>query len=141
MLIFMGFIGNTVGLILFSMSKNYIALCVSRFLCGLCQTSLIVYLPLYVDAHAKRKAAEWLANMLLAPPVGVIAGSGITAILILTLQKAYEKALKGESFIYSLLASLSSWRMSFFVQGIISLISAFAVSLLPSDIIELGQIN
>lgn len=81
-LIVFAFIGNGLGLLLFAIMVNYISLCAARFISGLCQCLIFVYLPLFVDTHGDKNAPEWMSYMLLAPPLGVLIGYTLTATCI-----------------------------------------------------------
>ena len=78
-MIIFAFIGNAVGLLLFAVQVNYISLSVARFTSGLFQTGIFIYLPLFIDTHGDKDAPQWMSYMLLAPPLGVMLGYGLTA--------------------------------------------------------------
>ena len=74
------FLGNGVGLFIFGYSSNYYVVCFGRWFSGFNQIFLIIYMPLYIDAFANHnQKAAWMSSILLAPPVGVLIGYGLTA--------------------------------------------------------------
>ena len=82
-LLMCAFVGNGIGLLLYSASSNYLTLCFARWLSGCNQIFVIIYTPLYIDAFTtKESKSMWMSNNLLAPPMGVLVGYGITAFTI-----------------------------------------------------------
>jgi hypothetical protein len=71
----MAYLGNSIGLFIFALSKVYWIQCFSRLLSGFCQIFQSIYHPLFVDAFGTEKSKSYmLSMMLLSPPLGVIFG-------------------------------------------------------------------
>lgn len=77
------FIGNGTGILLFAFSENYWTLSFARFCSGLFQSITLIYMPLFIDTHGKEQAPKWMSYVLLAPPLGVMIGYGLTATCLL----------------------------------------------------------
>ena len=77
------FFGNGVGLILFTMTSNIQLLYITRFMSGFFQIFFTIYIPLYVDTYGTKTSKPCLLSLiLLAPPIGVVVGYGITGVCI-----------------------------------------------------------
>ena len=74
---------NGLGLFIYSISSDYVTLCFARWLSGFNQIFIIIYIPLFIDAFSKKEAKSvWMSAVLLAPPLGVMFGYGLTAFSI-----------------------------------------------------------
>jgi predicted MFS family arabinose efflux permease len=79
----LSFIGNGFGLFLYAISSDFYYLAFARFLSGFNQVFLVIYMPLYVDAFSKKELkTTFMSSILLAPPIGVLIGYGLTATTI-----------------------------------------------------------
>jgi len=98
-----------IALVAFTLTKVYMALAISRFVVGVCQIFICIYFPVWVDTFAlESQKTVWLSTLLLAPPLGVMGGYGLTAVMIAHL----------------------NWRWTFYVQAVLAIpcILAFALS-------------
>lgn len=78
-------------------------------------------MPLYVDAFSKKELkTTFMSSILLAPPVGVLIGYGLTATTI----GLYE-----------------NWRMSFVIQGFTMGLSLVFISLVPGRFLDIQKVN
>jgi predicted MFS family arabinose efflux permease len=120
-LLMCSFVGNGVGLFLYSASSDYFILCFARWLSGFNQAFLVVYMPLYIDAFTSRESKSlWMSNNLLAPPLGVMIGYGITAIII---------------------KFLGNWRISFIIQGFSMGLAFIIILFIPTKFFDLNKVN
>jgi len=79
------------------MSSNFFILGFSRFAVGFFQIFICIYFPVWVDTFgAENQKSIWLTILLLAPPLGVVIGYSMTALLI----------------------AKASWHWTFYVQAV-----------------------
>lgn len=72
-----------VSLALFSYADRMSQLAVARFLCGAMQVILAIFLPVWVDAFAPtEKKTRWMTLIITAAPMGLLAGYGMSAVVI-----------------------------------------------------------
>jgi predicted MFS family arabinose efflux permease len=82
-LLALSFLGNGVGLVMFTMTEQFYVLCFARFISGFFQIILTIYIPLYADSFGTPKTKPFLLSMvLLAGPIGVVTGYGLTGIMV-----------------------------------------------------------
>lgn len=119
LLLAISFLGNGAGLLLFTISKEFWALCLARFMSGFFQVVLTIYIPLYADTFGTPTTRPIMMSMILvAGPIGVVAGYGVTAIII------------GNGY---------SWRWSFFVQGFVMAGSFVVTCLVPGYLLNINE--
>lgn len=119
-LLAISFLGNGIGLVVFTATKNFVILCFSRFLSGFFQIFLTIYIPLYVDTYATSTTKPCMLSLiLLAPPLGVVFGYGLTAVLI---------------------DMKVSWRISFILQGVTMACSCLVTLLIPDKYINIDDV-
>lgn len=95
---------------------------------GFSQIFITIYLPLYVDAYmTKVRKPGVLSLLLVAAPLGVVAGYAMTSVCIL--KKGYWKTE------YNFF-----WYQSFRVQSVFSLFAAVVILFVPSKFIDLKQV-
>lgn len=115
------FFGNGASLLLFSMTRSFPVMCGARFLSGFFQIFLTIYIPLYVDTFGTKTTKPiMLSLILLAPPIGVVIGYGITGICI---------------------AAGADWRASFIIQGATMAFCFFVILLIPNKLINIDEVN
>jgi len=114
------FLGNGLGLVAFCMFRDFTVLGITRFVCGFFQIFLVIYLPLYIDTFGTTHTKSmWMSYILVAPPVGVVIGYGLTGVVI-----AYDL----------------DWRISFFIQGVLMALSFFSVVYVPARYLNIDQV-
>ena len=115
------FFGNGASLLLFSMTRSFAVMCVARFLSGFFQIFLTIYIPLYVDTFGTKTTKPiMLSLILLAPPIGVVTGYGITGTCI---------------------SAGVDWRVSFIIQGATMAFCFFVILLIPNKLINIDDVN
>lgn len=115
------FFGNGASLLLFSTTRSFAVMCVARFLSGFFQIFLTIYIPLYVDTFGTKTTKPiMLSLVLLAPPIGVVIGYGITGICI---------------------SSGADWRTSFIIQGATMAFCFGIILLIPNRLINIDEVN
>lgn len=106
-IITLSFVFNGLGIFGFIMVSNFYIICFFRLLSGFAQIFLTIYIPIYCDCFGTKKLKPYMMSLiLLAAPLGVTMGYGMSGILV---SKGY------------------SWRMPFLVIGIIMGFSAVIV--------------
>ena len=80
----------------------------------------MIYLPLFIDTFGTSKTKPtWTSSMLLAPPLGVMVGYGLTAYCV---------------------GTHDSWKLSFVVQGVIMFGCLLILIILPDSIIDIDGV-
>lgn len=75
---------NGISLLLFTAVPEFNYMCIARLIAGFSQIFITIYLPLFVDAYIKKNLKpSILALLLVAAPLGVVAGYTMTSICIL----------------------------------------------------------
>ena len=119
-LLAISFLGNGVGLLMFTITEKFYLLCFARFISGFFQIILTIYIPLYADSFGTPKTKPFLLSMvLLAGPIGVVSGYGLTGIMVQ----------------YGI-----TWRISFVIQGVVMALSCFIMFLIPSKFINIDDV-
>lgn len=115
----LSFIGNGLGLLNFAWKGNFYWMGFSRFISGFFQIFLTIYIPIYCDCFGSEKTKPiMLSLILLAGPLGLVTGYGCTGALIS----------------YGI-----SWRWSFVVQGLIMLLAAITIILIPGNLVNIDH--
>jgi predicted MFS family arabinose efflux permease len=82
--IFVGMMLQIIALALFTVSTEYDWQLLSRFLSGLSQVILSIYLPVWVDAFAPRETkTRWMTLIITAAPAGLFVGYTMTAVIVM----------------------------------------------------------
>ena len=72
---------NTLSLYAFTQAERYYVLALSRFITGFFQVFFCIYFPVWVDIYGEgEKKTQWLSNLLLGVPLGIIIGYVMTAL-------------------------------------------------------------
>ena len=120
-LLVMSMLGNGVGLLLFTLTRNTFVLFISRLMCGFFQIFLTIYAPIYCDCYCTEKSKPYMMPMvIIAGPLGVVFGYAITGTII------------GYGY---------SWRISFVLQGLIMIASSLVLSIIPSSLVDIKEAN
>jgi len=98
-------------------TTDYYLMLFSRFLSGMCQIVVFIYLPNFIDTFGEAKTKPiWMGYMLVSPPLGVIMGYGIAAVCV----------------------SLElSWRYSFVIIAIFMSVGVLMLTFTPADLINI----
>lgn len=84
------------------------------------QIVVVIYLPLFIDTFGTRKTkATWMSSMLLAPPLGVMVGYGLTAYCV---------------------GTHDSWKLSFILQGVIMFFCLVVTLVLPDSVVDIDGV-
>lgn len=119
-LLFVSFVGNGIGLIVFPLASNYQLQQFSRFISGFFQIFQCIYFPNFVDTFSSKSSKTmWISFCMAAPALGVILGYGVT---------------------YAVMQVLS-WRASFVIQGLYSIVLGLIFVCLPEDYTEIGLVQ
>lgn len=114
------FLGNGVGLVGFCMFRDFGILSFTRFMCGFFQIFLVIYLPLFIDTFGTTiTKSMWMSYVLLAPPLGVVIGYGLTGFVL-----GYDL----------------DWRISFFIQGILMVMSFISIQYVPAKYLNINDV-
>lgn len=74
---------NIGTLILFTLTNWYIILVLCRMCTGLFQVFFCIYFPVWADVFGnENQKSQWLTYLLIASPLGVILGYGLTAVFL-----------------------------------------------------------
>ena len=115
------FLGNGLSLLLFAITRSFAVMCGTRCLSGFFQIFLTIYIPLYVDTFGTKTTKPiMLSLILLAPPIGVVIGYGITGICI---------------------ANGTNWRVSFIFQGATMAFCFLVIIFIPNRLINIDEVN
>lgn len=113
------FLGNGLGLLLFTVPSNIYVMGFARFLSGFAQIFLTIYIPLYCDCFGSATTKPvMLSLILLAAPIGVVSGYLTTGLLI---------------------SHGVNWTHSFFFQGVTMLVMAAIICFFPARFINLDD--
>mmetsp|Transcript_16621 Transcript_16621/g.28327 ORF Transcript_16621/g.28327 Transcript_16621/m.28327 type:complete len:190 (+) Transcript_16621:831-1400(+) len=108
---------NIGSLLLFTVTRHYPVLVLCRTLTGLFQVFFCIYFPVWADIFGNEKQqSAWLTYLLIASPLGVILGYGMTAILL-------------ENW---------GWRASFYIQSALLTPCFIGILLTPSKYINIA---
>lgn len=102
---------NIGTLLIFTQTKIYVLLIFCRMCTGLFQVFFAIYFPVWADVYGDEKQkSTWLTYLLIASPLGVIMGYGMSAVFLDTKY---------------------GWRMAFYIQSIMLLPSLIGIILTP----------
>ena len=102
------------SLFIFTVTTNYTILCIDRIIIGIFQAFISIYLPLWCDQFGvESRKTIMLALIQVAPPLGVLIGYVVTALLnmYLTYLPSFGNIDENERWIYSF------YLQSFFIWG------------------------
>ena len=115
----LSFLGNGIGLILFTLGSNIYVMGFARFLSGFAQIFLTIYIPLYCDCFGTSHTKPiMLSLILLASPIGVVTGYLTTGLLI---------------------SQGINWAYSFFILGITMMVVSTVIGFFPARLINLDE--
>lgn len=109
---------NSVLIYIFTLFKSFYLAAFTRFWLGFFQVFSCIYMPVWADVYANEKQkSAWVTILLLASPVGVIAGYTLTSIMV----------------------SYATWHWSFYVQAVGIMISAIVYAFVPDRYMDIDQ--
>ena len=77
------FLGNGIGLLLFTATREFYLMGLARFMSGFFQIFLTIYIPLYADQFGTPTSKPLMMSLILvAGPIGVVTGYGLTGIVV-----------------------------------------------------------
>lgn len=82
--IFVGMMLQMIALAMFTIFKAYDWQLFARFLSGVSQVILSIYLPVWVDAYAPRnRKTRWMTFIITAAPAGLFVGYTMSAMIVM----------------------------------------------------------
>jgi len=113
---------NVFSLIMFTLTDVYIALVICRMCTGLFQVFFCIYFPVWADVFGNEiQKSQWLTYLLIASPLGVILGYGMTAFFLDNI----------------------GWRWAFYIQSFLLLPSMVGLLMTPKmyfNVTEAGRL-
>lgn len=112
---------NALGLFLLTATRDYSLMCVSRIICGLCQTFITIYAPIWVDSYSldAQKKSSQLTLMMLGPVIGIVIGYIVSAAMI---------------------SNGCTWQSTFYVHASLNLICSVIICLVPSRYVNIDEL-
>lgn len=103
---------NIGSLFVFTVTEAYPLLAFCRMCTGLFQVFFCIYFPVWADVFGTEiQKSQWLTYLLIASPLGVIMGYGMTAVFLDNI----------------------GWRWAFYIQSILLLPSMVGIVLIPFE--------
>ena len=103
---------NIFTLILFTLTDVYIILAFCRMCTGLFQVFFCIYFPVWADVFGNEgQKSTWLTYLLIASPLGVVMGYGLTAIVLDNI----------------------GWRYAFYIQALLLTPSMIGIIMTPYE--------
>ena len=110
------------SLFLFTITKQYVLLCIDRVIIGIFQAFISIYLPLWCEQFGvESRKAIMMALIQVAPPLGVLVGYMVTTLLNMYLDRLpyFGDIEKDERWLYSF------YIQSFVIWGISLILFSF----------------
>ena len=110
---------NAFSLLLFTLSKEYLVLFMSRFLTGFFQVFISIYYPVWADCFGKdeKQKTTWMSFLLFSSSFGVLIGYIATAQMI----------------------RLLTWEWSFYLQIFATVPLWIFIAFTPNELLEVNS--